>query len=202
MSPKESRISIHGMWPHPLRQRTETGKTAKNLRANEFSFEHAELVAPEHPSKSLLWVRRAEACPFNGSHPRREVPPLLPAPHYLHPEDRTTTPVLHPACWTGESYGQPRGLIGGPRGTWPETDTELEQTVSWKPRELDDLDLSQPFPTPKPHDTSTSSSFLLPALPWWGAGLLLLSVQGPQLRIVSRHCLPPPQLFTSEAAWK
>ena len=121
---------------------TDAGKTAKNLRANEFSFEHAELVAPEHPSKSLLWVRKAEAYPFNGSHPCREVLPLLPAPHHLHPEDRTTTPMLHPASWAGEvmggiaRWGGFMGLIGGPRGTWPETDTELEQTVSWKPREL------------------------------------------------------------------
>lgn len=84
---------------------TEAGKTAKNLRANEFSFEHAELVVPEHPSKSLLWVRKAEAYPFNGSDPCREVLPLLPAPHHLHPEDRTTTPMLHPASWAGEVMG-------------------------------------------------------------------------------------------------
>ena len=99
MSPKESRISIHGMWPHPLRQRTETGKT-KNLRANEFSFEHAELVAPEHPSKSLLWVRRAEACPFNGSHPCREVPPLLPAPPLLTPREQDHNSYA-PSCLLG-----------------------------------------------------------------------------------------------------
>ena len=55
---------------------TDAGKTAKNLRANEFSFEHAELVAPEHPSKSLLWVRKAEAYPFNGSHPCRDPVPF------------------------------------------------------------------------------------------------------------------------------
>ena len=118
--------------PRDVATPTETGagKTAKSLRANEFSFEHAELVALEHPSKSLLWVRKAEALSTQQVPPLQRGPTPAPCPPPLTPRGQNHDSCA-PSCLLG--WRKLWGAHGSDWGTWAETDTELEQTVSQKP---------------------------------------------------------------------
>lgn len=102
-------MDIHP-WDVATPTEKEAGKTANSLRANEFSFEHAELVALGASSKSLLWVRKAEALSTQRVPPLQRGPTLLPAP----PPTQRTGPRLHaPSCLLGwRDYGGPMGLTG------------------------------------------------------------------------------------------
>lgn len=132
-------MDIHP-WDVATPTEKEAGKTANSLRANEFSFEHAELVALEHPSKSLLWVRKAEALSTQRVPPLQRGPTPAPCPPPLTPRGQDHDSCA-PSCLLG--WRKLWGAHGSDWGTWTETDTELEQMVSQKPRALDDLDLRQ-----------------------------------------------------------